>query len=84
MADMYADRGFFENRTAALHWDEYRSFRWAAGTVVMDVNPLRREGDGLGYDRRWLCPVLPTNGVDAATTSVQYLASRLGRSPGWP
>jgi hypothetical protein len=58
---------------AALQWDDYRSFTWAAGTVVMDVNPLRREGVGLSYDRRWLYPVLPTTGVDAATTSVQYL-----------
>jgi uncharacterized protein len=73
LADLYADRGFFENRTAQVSWDEYRSFTWGAGTVLTDLNPIRREGVGLGYDARWLYPVLPTTAVDAATTLVQYL-----------
>jgi uncharacterized protein len=73
LADLYAQRGFFENRTASATWDEYRSFTWSAGTVLTDLNPVRKEGVGLGYDQRWLFPVLPTTSVDAATTAVQYL-----------
>jgi len=73
MADLYADRGFFENRVARIGWDEYRSFTWSAGTVLNDLNPLRREGVALGYDRRWLFPILPTTPVDNTTTAVQYL-----------
>jgi hypothetical protein len=73
MTDLYADRGYFENHTASITWDEYRSFTWAAGTVLTDLNPVRTEGVGLGYDRRWLYPVLPTTAVSDATTAVQYL-----------
>ena len=51
---LYADRGYFENRTASVTWDEFRSFTWAAGTALTDLNPVRAEGVGLGYDRRWL------------------------------
>ena len=65
--------GFFENRVARIGWDEYRSFTWSAGTVLTDLNPIRSDGVPLGYDSRWLYPVLPTTAVDAATTSVQYL-----------
>lgn len=36
-------------------------------------NPIRRQGVPLGYDTRWLYPVLPTTAVSDATTSVQYL-----------
>jgi HK97 family phage prohead protease len=73
LADLYADHGFFENRVARIGWDEYRSFTWAAGTVLTDLNPVRAEGVPLGYDARWLYPVLPTTAVDNATTAVQYL-----------
>ena len=73
LADLYAERGFFENRMAETTWDEYRSFTWAAGTVLTDLNPVRREGLPLGYDRCWLYPVLPQTGVDSATTAVQFL-----------
>jgi HK97 family phage prohead protease len=73
MADLYGNRGFFENRVATIGWDEYRSFTWSAGTVLTDLNPLRTEGVGFGYDRRWLYPVLPTTAVSDATTAVQYL-----------
>jgi phage head maturation protease len=73
MADLYGDRGFFENRVAQIGWDEYRSFTWSAGTVLTDLNPLRTEGVPFGYDRRWLYPVLPTTAVSDATTAVQYL-----------
>jgi hypothetical protein len=73
MADLYADRGFFENRVASIGWDEYRSFTWSAGTVLTDLNPIRREGLAMGYDTRWLYPVLPTTPVSDSTTSVQYL-----------
>jgi uncharacterized protein len=73
LADLYAERGFFENRTARVGWDEYRSFTWSAGTVLTDLNPIRREGVPLGYDTRWLYPVLPTTAVDDATTAIQYL-----------
>jgi hypothetical protein len=41
--------------------------------VLTGVNPIRREGVALGYDRRWLYPALPTTAVDSATTAVQYL-----------
>ena len=40
---------------------------------MSDLNPVRREGVPLGYDTRWLYPVVPATAVDAATTSVQYL-----------
>jgi len=73
LSDAFAQRGFFENRTASVTWDEFRSFTWSAGTVLTDVNPVRVDGVPLGYDQRWLYPVLPTTAVDAATTSVQYL-----------
>ncbi len=73
LAEAYAERGFFENRTASLTWDEFRSFTWSAGTVLTDVSPMRRDGTPLGYDQRWLFPVLPTVAVDAATTAVQFL-----------
>jgi HK97 family phage prohead protease len=73
LADLYGQRGFFENRIAQITWDEYRSFTWSAGTTLVDLNPVRREGVPLGYNTRWLYPVVPTTAVDAATTSVQYL-----------
>ena len=63
LADAFARRGFFEDRAASIGWDEYRSFTWSGGTVVSDINPLRREGVGLGYDTRWLWPVLPNTRV---------------------
>jgi HK97 family phage prohead protease len=72
LSDLYAERGFFENRTAVVTWDEYRTV-WGGGTVLDTLNPIRREGVGLGYDTRWLYPVLPTTAVDDATTAVQYL-----------
>jgi hypothetical protein len=73
LADMYAERGFFENRSAEVGWDEFRAITWSAGTVLTDLNPVRRDGVPLGYDTRWLYPVLPTTAVSDATTSVQYL-----------
>jgi phage head maturation protease len=73
LADAFAQGGFFENRVAQIGWDEYRSFTWSAGTVLTDLNPVRREGIPLAYDSRWLYPVLPTTAVDDATTAVQYL-----------
>jgi uncharacterized protein len=44
MAELFAERGFFENRVAQIDWTEYRAFTWAGGTVLTDLNPLRREG----------------------------------------
>jgi HK97 family phage prohead protease len=73
LSDLYADRGYFANGAAAVTWDEFRSFTWSAGTVLTDLNPVRREGYPLGYDVRWLYPVLPTTAVASATTAVQYL-----------
>ena len=73
LAEAFERGGFFENRAASIGWDEYRSFSWAAGTVLTDLNPIRREGVGLGFDSRWLFPVLPTTGVSDATTAIQYL-----------
>jgi hypothetical protein len=73
LADLYEQRGFFENRVAEASWDEFRAIVWSGGTVLTDLNPLRRDGVPLGYDQRWLFPVLPTTAVSDATTSVQYL-----------
>jgi HK97 family phage prohead protease len=73
LADMYADRGFFENRSAEVGWDEFRAIVWGGGTVLDTLNPLRRDGVALGFDSRWLFPVLPQTAVSDATTSVQYL-----------
>jgi len=73
LADLYAQRGFFENRSASVTWDEFRSFTWSAGTVLTDMTPVRREGVPLAHDTRWLYPAFPNTAVDAATTSVQYL-----------
>jgi Escherichia/Staphylococcus phage prohead protease len=73
LADLYEQRGFFTNSAATVSWDEYRAFTWGAGTVLTDLNPIRREGVGLGYDRRWVHPAFQTIAVDASTTSVQYL-----------
>jgi HK97 family phage prohead protease len=72
LAELYEAAGFFEHRVAQVGWDEYRSFTWSGGTVS-DINPLRREGVPLGYDQRWIYPVLPTTAVSDSTTSVQYL-----------
>jgi Escherichia/Staphylococcus phage prohead protease len=73
LAELYEQRGFTAKGEASVSWDEFRSFTWSAGTVLTDLNPVRREGYPLGYDTRWLYPVLPTTGVSAATTAVQYL-----------
>jgi phage head maturation protease len=73
MAELFAERGFFENRVATVDWDEFRAFTWAAGTVLTDLNPIRRDGVPMGYDTRWVFPVIPTTPVSDATTSVQYL-----------
>jgi HK97 family phage prohead protease len=73
MADLVADRGFLEGRRVRIGFDEYRSLTWSGGTVLLDVNPLRREGVGMGFDTRWLYPSLPTTTVSDAATSVQYL-----------
>jgi HK97 family phage prohead protease len=73
LADLYAQRGFFENRSASVTWDEFRAFTWSAGTVLTDLNPVRRAGVPLGYDTRWVYPALPQTAVSDATTSIQYL-----------
>jgi uncharacterized protein len=73
MADLFADGGYFENRVAQIGFDEYRSFTWSAGTVLTDLNPYRTDGVPLGYDQRWLFPVVPTTAVSDATTAIQYL-----------
>lgn len=73
LAQAYEDRGYFTNGVASVTWDEFRSFTWSAGTVLTDLNPIRTEGVGFGYDQRWLYPVLPTTAVSDATTAVQYL-----------
>jgi uncharacterized protein len=73
LSDAFAQRGFFENRTAQIPWEEFRSFTWGGGTVLTDLNPIKRDGVPLGYDTRWLYPVLPNTPVSDATTSVQYL-----------
>jgi hypothetical protein len=73
LADLYEQRGFFENRVAEASWDEFRAIVWSGGTSLLDLNPLRRDGVPLGYDQRWLFPALPTTAVSDATTSVQYL-----------
>jgi HK97 family phage prohead protease len=73
LAQAYEDRGFFTGGAASVTWDEFRSFTWSGGTVLTDLNPVRREGVPLAYDSRWLYPVLPTTAVSDATTSIQYL-----------
>jgi uncharacterized protein len=75
LADLVRDRGFaLEDRSnAMINFDEFRSFTWAAGTVLSGVNPIRREGVVLGYDTRWVYPILPTTALDSANTAVQYI-----------
>jgi HK97 family phage prohead protease len=73
LADLYEERGYFTAGAASVTWDEYRALTWSAGTVLTDLTPVRRDGVPLGYDARWLYPVLPTTAVSDATTSVQYL-----------
>jgi HK97 family phage prohead protease len=73
LAGLFEQRGFFENRSASVSWDEYRSFTWSAGTVLTDVNPNRLGGVDFGYDSRWVFPAVPNVAVDASTTSIQYL-----------
>jgi uncharacterized protein len=82
MADLYAARGFFENRVAAIEWDEWRTVSWSAGTVLTDLAPIRPAHPALGYDTRWLYPALPQTGVDASTTSVQYVRQASRTLPG--
>jgi hypothetical protein len=73
VAQAYEARGFFTGGAATVTWDEFRSFTWSAGTVLTDLNPVRTEGVGFGYDQRWLYPVLPTTAVSDATPAIQYL-----------
>jgi HK97 family phage prohead protease len=73
LAQAYEARGYFTGGAASVTYDEFRAFTWSAGTVVTDLNPVRTEGVGFGYDQRWLYPVLPTTAVSDATTAIQYL-----------
>jgi HK97 family phage prohead protease len=73
LAQAFEERGYFTSGAASVSWDEYRALTWSAGTVLTDLTPVRRDGVPLGYDTRWLYPVLPTTAVSDATTSVQYL-----------
>jgi HK97 family phage prohead protease len=71
LAQAFEERGYFTSGAASVSWDEYRALTWSAGTVLTDLTPVRRDGVPLGYDTRWLYPVLPTTAVSDATTSVQ-------------
>jgi Caudovirus prohead serine protease len=72
LAEMFESRGF-PTSPASVTWDEFRTLTWSAGTVLTDLNPVRREGVALGYDQRWAYPAFPSTGVDSATTAVQIL-----------
>jgi HK97 family phage prohead protease len=73
LAQAFEERGFFENRSAEVGWDEFRALVWSAGTVLDALSPVRRDGVPLGYDTRWLFLALPQTAVSDATTAVQYL-----------
>jgi uncharacterized protein len=73
LAQLYEERGYFQNGVAQIDWTEFRAFTWSAGTVLSDLNPIRRDGVPMAHDARWIFPALPTTPVSDATTSVQYL-----------
>jgi HK97 family phage prohead protease len=73
LSEAFAQGGFFENRSAAIGYDEFRTVVWGGGTVLTDLNPIRQGQPALGYDQRWLYPVLPTTAVSDSTTAVQYV-----------
>jgi Escherichia/Staphylococcus phage prohead protease len=72
LAQVFEERGF-PGSAASVTWDEFRTLTWSGGTVLTDLNPIRRAGVSLGYDQRWAYPAFPSTGVDSATTSVQVL-----------
>ena len=72
LAEAFESRGFPDS-PATVTWDEFRSLTWSAGTVLTDLNPVRRDGVALGYDQRWAYPAFPSTAVDSSTTAVQVL-----------
>lgn len=84
LADAFEKRGF-PNTPATVSWDEFRlltfdpgayesrTLVWSGGTALSTLNPYSKPGVPLGYDTRWAYPAFPSTGVDAATTSIQYL-----------
>ncbi|HEX2125958.1 MAG TPA: hypothetical protein VHF45_05295 [Thermoleophilaceae bacterium] len=70
LTDKYRSRGFPGQR-AELEWDEFRSVTWSGS--VTDLNPTRRQGAELAYDRRYAWPAMVQQGVDSGTTAVDVV-----------
>jgi len=69
LADEFRHRGF-PAETATLSWQDYedRAVTWTGS--VDNVNKLRGTAGPLGYDQRYVWPVVPRVGVDGGVTSV--------------
>jgi hypothetical protein len=75
LADLYAERGFFENRTVEVGWDEYHSFKWSAGTV----SPILARSAAKASRSVRPSVALPgaaDTAADNATAAVQHLRPR--------
>jgi hypothetical protein len=64
-------RAGWPGETAEIGWAEYRTTTWSGS--VDTLKPVRREGVGLGLDRRYAWPAFPQTAVDSDVTSVQIL-----------
>jgi uncharacterized protein len=69
LADEFRAAGF-PGETATLEWQAYedRAITWTGS--VDNVSKHRSTAGKLGYDQRWVWPVVPREGVDASVTSV--------------
>ena len=85
LLDTFQAHGWTPEQRASVTWDEYqdaaenRSLTWS-GTID-PMHPIRREAGPLGFDRRYVWPVVPSVAIDAGVTSVQVLAQSVRTLP---
>ena len=72
LAELFRARGFpAELATISFEEFEQRAVTWTASLDAMA--PVRRQGEPLAADTRWLWPILQRVGVDSGTTSVDVV-----------
>jgi len=69
LAEEFRSRGF-PGEVAVMPWDEYESRAVVWSGSVDNVNKARGTAGPLGYDQRYVWPVVPRVGVDGGTTAV--------------
>jgi uncharacterized protein len=72
LADEFRTAGF-PGETATIPWQAFedRAITWTGS--VDNVAKYRTDAGALGYDQRWVWPVLPRVAIDAGVTSVDVL-----------